>query len=588
LAACRGVYAALRKQNWSRISDRPIFEDAMDRKRIIKALSTAKIKADNTRTIFGVAEELGQGGNGAAFVVKSSKKEFVAKFYIPPDSRDLDQAAFKRFEREMELAAQVKHPYVVPSEGVGRVQIGSYQIPFYLMRRATGTLRDLVPGSFALPDLSKLLRVYTRVLQGVSYLHHLGIVHRDLKPENVLLYNNTPKIADLGIAHAGPGFVNWSQLTVPKEQLMNRDYYAPEQRHGDATKVDHRADIYALGCILYEIISGISPTRPNLPPLAEFHKDLAPLDKVLNKMIAHAPESRYQNIDLAFDDLLWALVHTGIPTVGPSNDEDDKRDLIRLLSSANAANQAKAIEPAMRLGTKALPTLHEQIGHRRLDVAVGAFRLLGEIAHESSIPYLTAGLYPSHRGKDLRFTTGQYASLALRKYPAEVRLSVLDSINDQVNPEDIARMIDDLKPSESFARLHKLYKENKFYSRWGTDAGLSLLLRIDEDKSWPIIEDMMSKSDKFYTFWVFPDIYPHVNRQRQQEIIDHYLDNPQSLSSFEFPKILEAVVSGSFSKEYVLATLNRISEVAKIVLKRYDEREEFERKLNLAKTQFGL
>jgi serine/threonine protein kinase len=378
----------------------------MDRKRIIKALSSAKIRADGTRTMFGVAEELGRGGNGAAFVVKSTKKELVAKFYVPPDSRDLDQSAFKRFQREMELTSQVKHPYVVPSEGVGMVQIGSYQIPFYLMHRATGTLRDLIPSSFALPDLSKLLRVFTRVLQGVSYLHHLRIVHRDLKPENVLLYNNTPKVADLGIAHVAPGFINWSQLTVPKEQLMNRDYYAPEQRHGDATKVDQRADIYALGCILYEIISGISPTRPNLPPLEEFHKELAPLDRVLGRMIAHAPENRYQSIDVAFDDLLWALVHTGIPTVGPSTEEDDRKDLIRLLSSTNAANQAKAIEPATRLGTKALSVLHEQVGHRRLDVAVAAYQILGEIAHESSIPYLTAGLYPRRTGKQMQFTTG--------------------------------------------------------------------------------------------------------------------------------------------------------------------------------------
>jgi hypothetical protein len=169
-----------------------------------------------------------------------------------------------------------------------------------------------------------------------------------------------------------------------------------------------------------------------------------------------------------------------------------------------------------------------------------------------------------------------------------VRISLLDSINDQVKPEDIARMIDDVKPSESFARLHKLYRENKFYSRWGTDAGLSLLLKNDEDKSWPIVEDLMPRSDKFYSFWVFPDIYPHVNRQRQQKIIDHYLNNPQSLSSFELPRILDALVSGSFSKEYLVTALNRTSEVAKIAIKRYDEREEFEKKLNLAKTQAGL
>ena len=116
----------------------------MDRNRIIKAISAASIKADGARTTFGVGTELGRGGNGAAFLVRSAHKELVAKFYVPPDSRDLDQSAYKRFHREIALASKVRHPYVVASEGVGTVRVGSYEIPFYLMRRATGTLRDQI------------------------------------------------------------------------------------------------------------------------------------------------------------------------------------------------------------------------------------------------------------------------------------------------------------------------------------------------------------------------------------------------------------------------------------------------------------
>src|SRR5258708_2944919 len=303
----------------------------MDRNRIIKALSRATITATGGRTAFIVGKELGRGGNGATFAVTSAKQELVAKFYIPPDSRDLNQSAFKRFQREMQIAGQVKHPYIVRAEGIGTAQVGAYNSPFYLMRRASGTLRELVPTSFTLSGLADRLRAFMRAMQGVSYLHHLGIVHRDLKPENILLFDGTPKIADLGIAHVAPGFANVSQLTIPKEQLMNRDYYAPEQRHGDATKVDHRADIYALGCILYEIITGISPTRPNLPSLEEFHKDMAPLDKIIKRMTVHRPSGRYQEIDSAIDELLWALFHVGIPTRAPLTDEDDKKDLVRFL-----------------------------------------------------------------------------------------------------------------------------------------------------------------------------------------------------------------------------------------------------------------
>jgi hypothetical protein len=280
-------------------------------------------------------------------------------------------------------------------------------------------------------------------------------------------------------------------------------------------------------------------------------------------------------------------VHTGIPTAGPSTEEEDKESLIRLLSSANAANQAKAIEPAMRLGTKALPTLHDQIGHRRLDVAVAAYQLLGDVAHESSIPYLTAGLYPRRTGQKMQFTTGQYAALAFRNYPADARLRVLDSINDQVRPEDIARMIEGIGPSESHGRLLRLYREKRFYRDFD-QAGLSLLLRVDEDKSWPIVEELMSSASDFYAFWVFRDVYPHLSKQRQQKVIDHYLDRAQSLSSYELPRILDAVVGGSFPNEYLLSVLDRVGKAAKVAFKRYDERQEFEGKVDRIKAQVGL
>lgn len=552
----------------------------MDRNRIIKALSNARIKVKGARTTFDVAAELGRGGNGVTFVVKSPRKELVAKFYVPPDTRDLDLSAFKRFKREMELASRVKHPYVLPSKGIGTVQVGSYQIPFYLMSRADGTLRNLIPDSFGLADLGERLRAFTRTLQGISYLHHAGIVHRDLKPENILLFRGTPKIADLGIAHVAPEFVNWSQLTVPKERLMNRDYYAPEQRHGDATKVDHKADIYALGCILYELVSGISAARPNLPPLKEFHKDFASFDVIFNKMTAHSPAGRYQSIDLVLDEFAWAMVYIGVPTSAPSSEEEDKRFLVKCLSSTNAANQAKAIEPAMRLGTAALPVLHEQIGNRRLDVAIAAYRILGEISDETSVPYLQAGLYPRRTAKKPQFKTSQHAATALCNYPPKVRLDIIDSLVDQVKPEDIELLIDGIDPNECYPHLLKLYQEKLFYRDWGERAGLSLLLKMDEDKSWPIVEDLMGDGGDFYSFMAFRDIYPHVNTSRKLRIIDYFLDRPQSLSAWELPRILDALTTGSFPKKYERKTLTRIREVAEIAFKRYVEREEFIKKVN--------
>lgn len=410
-------------------------------------------------------------------------------------------------------------------------------------------------------------------------MHHLGIIHRDLKPENILMFGGTPKIADLGIAHVAPGFVTVSQLTVPKEQLMNRDYYAPEQRHGDATKVDHRADIYALGCILYEIIAGISPTRPNLPPLEEFHKEMALLDHIIKKMTAHAPSRRYQDVDSALDEFWWALLHIGIPTGAPSTEEDDKRDLLKFLKSTNVANQAKAIEPAMRLGTEALPLLHEQIGNPRLDVAIAAYRILGEIGSDTSVAYLTAGLYPRRTAKKPNFVTGQHAALALRNYPTTIRLAVLASLQDQVKSENVELLIDDMGSDESYPVLAKLYEEKRFYQDWGERGGLSLMLRVDEDKSWPLIDEIMSGNESFYSFIVFREIYPNINASHKRQIIDYYLNRPRSLSSWDLPKILDAVAAGPFDADYIFNSIDRIRQVSESVITPYAERDEFHKKV---------
>jgi serine/threonine-protein kinase len=404
----------------------------VDRERIIRKLGTCRLKADGHKTHYTILKKLGQGGNGVAFVVRVGRENLVAKIYLPPDSRDLDADALERFSREIKLLSRTRHPFVVPVAGTGNISVGAYTFPFYLMPKAKGTLRDLIPASvFSFDGIGKRLRVFTQVLAGVSSLHHIGIFHRDLKPENILLFqNDVPMVADLGIAHVSPGFVEWTKLTVPQDELMNRDYYAPEQRGADATKVDHRADIYALGLILYELLSGISPSRPNLPQLASLDDRLAKIDDIFGKMTAHEPARRYQNLDTLQDELSWTLIASGIPAAPPTTEEVDKKTLFRLIRSANAAHRARAHEIVQRLGEKALPELHEMTGDRRLDVALSAFQLLGTLGHKDSVPYLVGGLYPRRSSQKPRFITGEAAAEALRNYTTEDRLAALGAVKD--------------------------------------------------------------------------------------------------------------------------------------------------------------
>lgn len=88
---------------------------------------------------------------------------------------------------------------------------------------------------------------------------------------------------------------------------MNRDYYAPEQRFRDARKIDHRADIYALGCILYELLTSIPPVRVNTPALETISTAFAPLDPVWHKMTDWEPERRYQSVEHALEDAWLAI-----------------------------------------------------------------------------------------------------------------------------------------------------------------------------------------------------------------------------------------------------------------------------------------
>src|SRR5438132_4194000 len=273
----------------------------MNRQRIIEKLKVLEVDGERYKLV----RELGRGGNGVALLCKNSdNEEVVAKVYIPPDSRDLDNRALERFENEVRLTERLNHPNVVPSLGSGIAAIGTYRLPFYVMPRAAGTLRAEMRLDTDPAVIEKKLRLFTRAAYGVACLHSHGVVHRDLKPENILLSSRgTPWVADLGIAHVNPDFVTVGLQTIDSERLLNRDYYAPEQRFGKATEVDNRADIYALGCILYEMLTSIPPVRTNAPKLTLISSAYAPFEPIWERMTAWEPVARYQVLEDALEDL---------------------------------------------------------------------------------------------------------------------------------------------------------------------------------------------------------------------------------------------------------------------------------------------
>ena len=514
---------------------------SLDRNRVISRATKCELRPDGRRTSFQVVRELGRGGNGVAFLVKSNSKTLVAKLYIPPDSRDLDDNAIERFRREVELTARVRHPFVVSSEGNGLLHVGSYQLPFYMMPKAEETLRERIPERFDRRNLLSNLRLIMRTLLGLSYLHHHGIIHRDLKPENILIFQrDAPRIADLGIAHVMPGFVEWSQITVKEERLMNWDYYAPEQRFGDATRVDHRADIYAMGCILYELVTGVQPVRPTTPRPSEVDSSLGPLDAVFLRMTHHEPAKRYPHVESVLEEIMVAMTELDFRNALGGTLEDQKGLLAKLIRNNNPATQAQAIEVAKRLGSDALPVLHEQLGHSKVNTAAAAYAVAGIVQSRDSLPYLVAGLYARRNARRPTFPTGQAAAKALAKYPVEVRLESLSTISDLVKPEDIDLVVQGVPPDAAFPQVRRLHEAGLLSSDfYRTD--LKLLLQVKEGDGWGFLRDAIVKKDRIYSWDLVENLLEPLSAEHQIEAVRLYLERKEPASAWEMDSMLTAL-----------------------------------------------
>lgn len=463
----------------------PIPSIEVDRDRLITEIIEKGIAFDDSR--LDVVDTLGRGGNGVAFLCQGQTMgELVAKVYIPPDKRDLDDQSLGRFKNEIKLSAALQHPNVIKSLGSGVLDVGAYSLPFYLMPPAETTLRADVGQISGAGAYSSIVRRFVQACLGVSCLHSNGVIHRDLKPENILVSRQgVPWVADLGIAHIDPDFVSVSLRTVAAERLLNRDYYAPEQRFGAVGDVDRRADIYALGCILYELLVGHPPVRRDSPPVASVDPAYEPLDPIINRMAAYEPTARYPNLEEAIADLALGLGWVAATMTGARQPpRSDIASMEKQLRSSNAVTRKQGVETAVHLGDPALSTLHELMGHGRRDVRNAVAQALGEIGHDSSLSYLLAGLYGgSNRASTFRPTTDE-ALPAMLRYPAAKRLDAARSLDHQVRPGQILTLLEGVGSSDAYDLVGSLATGGLILFEWA-ESDLDLLLIVDEDRSWP-------------------------------------------------------------------------------------------------------
>jgi tetratricopeptide (TPR) repeat protein len=208
---------------------------------------------------YRILRELGGGGMSRVFLAEEPRlaRQVVIKVLPPEMGAGVNS---ERFEREIRLAARLQHPHVVPLLTAGV----SGDLLYYVMPFIAGeSLRVKLAREGELP-IAEAVRILREVVDALAYAHRNGVVHRDIKPDNVLLSEGHAVVTDFGVAKAVSASSGGSSLTSLGVALGTPAYMAPEQAAADP-HVDHRADIYAVGALAYEMLCGRPPFTATTP-----------------------------------------------------------------------------------------------------------------------------------------------------------------------------------------------------------------------------------------------------------------------------------------------------------------------------------
>lgn len=219
-----------------------------------------------------------------------------------------------RFRREAQAAAALNHPNIVAVYDTGEEELPWGKVPFIVMEYVQGrTLRELLREGERL-SIDRALEITSAILTALDYSHRQGLIHRDIKPGNVMITGDgSLKVMDFGIARALDD-VN-STVTHTSSVLGTAAYLSPEQARGES--VDGRSDIYAVGCLLYELLTGRPPfvadtavavayqhAREDALPASALAPEIpASLDSVIMTALAKNPDNRYQTANAMLEDL---------------------------------------------------------------------------------------------------------------------------------------------------------------------------------------------------------------------------------------------------------------------------------------------
>jgi serine/threonine protein kinase len=269
-----------------------------------------------------ILELIGKGGMGAVYRARQPALDRFVALKILPSGVAIEPGFPERFTREARALARLNHPHIVAVHDFG--QAGGQ--PYLVMEFVDGpNLRQVEQAGRLTPE--QALEIVPQICEALQFAHNEGIVHRDIKPENILLdKRGRVKITDFGIAKIIQPLTPPSDtrspsdeervgargaaLTGAKDMLGTPHYMAPEQVEKPAT-VDHRADIYSLGVVFYELLTGELPLGKFQPPSKKVQVDVR-LDEVVLHTLEKEPERRYQQASQVKTDV-ESIARTPVP-----------------------------------------------------------------------------------------------------------------------------------------------------------------------------------------------------------------------------------------------------------------------------------